>query len=369
MADFNEEQIKKAYQYPCPSCGGRLMYSAEKQKVACGYCGFSEDYSRANDQIIENPLEEAIADAPKQIVENLGKKVFDCNSCGSKFMVESDQIKVKCGFCGSQNVNVEAFDHQYIKPAGIIPFLISRALAEEQFKKWIKKGWFHPNKLKRLAAIEDLHGIYIPFWTYDAHTESQWSGQAGYHYYVTETVRVNGEMQTRQVQKTRWESKRGTLNHFFDDVLVVASHGLKQGEVHRIFPYRLDEVVNYDPKLMLGWEGEIYKIEVDEGYEKADDIMDKRLRHLCSIELGGDTQRGLSISTEKYLKTFKHIILPVWISSYKYQNKIYHFTINGQTGKVGGKKPISPFKVAFAVLMCVLFVLSFVFLAQYLQSR
>ncbi len=370
MFDFdNNEMIEKAYSYPCPGCGGKLAYSAEKKKISCGYCGYAEDYSRANDQLIENPLDEAVLAAPKQDVEDLGKKVFDCEGCGSKFMVESDKVKVKCGFCGSHNVNVEAFDHQYIKPAGIIPFQVSRRIAEERFEKWIKKGWFHPTKLKRLAVMDDLHGIYIPFWTYDAMTDSQWSGQAGYHYYETQKVRVNGQWQMQQVQKTRWQNKSGNLRHFFDDVLVVASHGLQQKDIDRMFPYKLGEVVNFDPKLMLGWEGEIYDIEVDEGFKKADRIMDRRLRDLCSIQLGGDEQRGLHIQSKKYLKTFKHIILPVWISSYRYQNKLYHFTINGQTGKVGGKKPISPFKVLFAVMIFILIILSVIFLAEYLKQR
>ncbi len=337
--------------------------------MACGHCGFSEDYSRSNDQLIENPLNEAVLAAPMQVIEDIGKKVFDCQSCGSKFMVESDKVKVKCGFCGSDNVNVEAFEHQYIKPAGIIPFQISREKSEEGFKKWIKKGWFHPNKLKHLAVMDDLHGIYIPFWTYDAMTDSSWVGEAGYHYYETQQIRVNGQMQTQQIQRTRWQSKSGQLKHFFDDILVVASHGLKQEDIDKIFPYKLDEVVNFDPKLMLGWEGEIYDVEVDEGYDSANRIMDRRLHDLCSMELGGDEQRGLHIQTRKYLKTFKHIILPLWISSYRYQNKLYHFTINGQTGKVGGKKPISPFKVAFAIITFILIIVGVVLLAQYLKER
>lgn len=364
MSLSNQEIIEKAYKYPCPSCGGKLEYSAEKQKIACEYCGFAEDYSRANDQLIEHPLEEAVAEAPKHRAEEIDKKVFDCGSCGSKFMVASDQVKVTCGFCGSSNVNLEAFDHQYIKPAGIIPFAISEHQAKAQFKKWIKRGWFHPSKLKKLAKVEGLHGIYIPFWTYDAQTISQWSGQAGFYYYETRRIRVNGQMQTQQVQRTRWEHRSGTLRHFFDDVLIVASKELNQQDITRIFPYRLDEVVNYDPKLMLGWEGEIYNLEVDAGYQKADRIMDRRLHDLCSYELGGDTQRMLGVSTEKYLRTFKHIILPLWISSYTYNGKIYHFTINGQTGKVGGKKPLSYWKIALAILIGILFIVSLILIAN-----
>ncbi|MGB1216745.1 MAG: hypothetical protein ACPG5P_02655 [Saprospiraceae bacterium] len=363
---FDDEKIiENSYNYPCPGCGGRLAYSAEKQKVNCEYCGYTEEVDSANDMLVEHPLEEFMENAPREIVETLSKKVFDCQSCGSKFAVESDKIKVRCGFCGSDSVNLEAYDHQYIKPAGIVPFKVAQAKAESQFKKWIKRGWFHPNKLKRMAIIEDLHGIYIPFWTYDAQTYSQWHGQAGFHYYETERTYVNGKWESRQVQRTRWESRSGSLDHFFDDVLISGSHGLNQQSIQRVYPYRLEEVVNYDPKLMLGWESEIYDVEVDEGYEMADRVMDQRLRGMCSSQLGGDTQRGLKVDTEKRYKTFKHIVLPLWISSYRYRNKVYHFTVNGQTGKVAGKKPISPFKVAFVVAMVILVILAVVLIAEF----
>ncbi len=349
--------IENAQAFPCPSCGSKLEYSAEKKSIYCGHCGYTEDVDPSNDQVVEQNLNQALGNAPKIIAESYGKKVFDCQSCGAKFMVESDKVKVNCGFCGSKNVNVEAFDHQLIQPQGIIPFQVSRFEAERFFNKWIKQGFFHPNKLKRLAAIEDLHGIYLPFWTFDAHTESDWSGEAGTYYYETRRVRVNGQMQTQQVRHTKWNYRRGHLKHFFDDILVVASGGLEQIHMERVLPYKLEEVVNFDPRLMVGWEAEIYNLEFDQGYEVADVIIDQKIRNMCSSQLGGDTQRNLHVNSHKHGQTFKHIILPVWISSYKYQNKIYHFTINGQTGKIYGKKPISWFKVAALVLVFVLFIL------------
>ncbi len=349
--------IQDALNLPCPSCGSQLYYySAEKKKLNCDQCGYLEEIDRSNDKVIEQSLADAVCQVPDFVPEEIGKKVFDCENCGSKFMVEHDKIKVNCGFCGSTNVNVEAYDHNYIKPVGIIPFYVSREEAEKFFNKWIKQGWFHPNKLKSLAAIDDLHGVYIPFWTYDAETESQWSGQAGYHYYETRMVRVNGRMQQQRVQRTRWERRSGSLRHFFDDVLVVASGGLEQMEVQRLLPYRLEEVVNYDPRLMVSWEAEIYKLEVDKGYHMADQVMDHKIRNMCSAQLGGDTQRNLHVSSHKHSQTFKHIILPVWICSYTYQNKLYHFLINGQTGKVHGDKPLSYIKIAFTVLLFVLLI-------------
>ena len=134
--------------------------------------------------------------------------------------------------------------------------------------------------------------------------------------------------------------------------------------MERILPFRLSEVVNFDPRLMVGWEAEIYNLEVDDGYHQAENIMDYKLRNMCSAQLGGDTQRNLHVTNQKCGQTFKHIVLPIWLCSYYYNNKLYHFTINGQTGKVYGKKPYSWWKIGFAVLMVVAFIAGVVFLAE-----
>ncbi|MBR9920870.1 MAG: hypothetical protein GYB31_08520 [Bacteroidetes bacterium] len=359
-----EQFLEDIVRVPCPSCGSQLLYTAKGRSLKCQHCGYAESVNNANDKIVEQNLSEAANKVVDFVPEEIGKKVFDCNNCGAKFMVEHDKVKVNCGFCGSSNVNLEAYQHNYIQPIGIVPFYISRDEAEKQFVEWISRGWFHPNSLKKLAKLDGLHGIYIPFWTYDAQTVSDWQGEAGFYYYETKTLRVNGKMQTQQVRKTRWVYRSGNLNHFFDDVLVVASGGLEQREVQKVMPYKLDELVNFDARLMLGWESEVYKLEVDKGYQVADSIMDDRIRNMCSAQLGGDTQRNLKVHSNKSDQTFKHIILPLWICSYNYNGKSFRFLINGQTGKVNGQKPISWIKIAILVFAFVLFIAGVVWLRE-----
>ena len=90
-----------------------------------------------------------------------------------------------------------------------------------------QKGWFHPSKLKQIARADHIHGIYIPAWTYDALSSSDWSGQAGYYYYVTQTYTENGQTRTRQVRKVRWKQRSGSFKSSFDDILVSASKAYK----------------------------------------------------------------------------------------------------------------------------------------------
>lgn len=340
----------KVLQLPCPSCGGKLGYSAEKKKIVCPFCGHQEEPDNSNDRVQEQSLHEALQRASRYSPEEVGRKVYSCESCGSKLMIEPKTVRIVCGFCGSNKVNEEAFEHTFIQPLGIIPFYIPRQEAADLYAAWIKTGWFRPNKLKRLAKLENLHGVYLPFWTYDAQTESDWQGEAGYYYYENEQVYVNGKWETRSVQKIRWVWRSGHLSHFFDDVLIVASHGYPNGKVQAVYPYRLQEVINFDPRLLIGWETEVYDVEVDAGYDIADRVMDGRLQGMCRAQLGGDTYRNLSVDTVKSQQTFKHLILPVWICSYMYNNKVYQFAVNGQTGKIAGEKPLSFWKIFFFVL-------------------
>lgn len=365
MQEFEDQHdVGEALHLPCPSCGNELQWSASRKRLNCSYCGYEEEIDNSNDKVVEQSLADAVTQIADFMPEKIGKKVFDCQNCGAKFMVEQEEVKVNCGFCGSTKVNLEAFDHQYIQPIGIIPFYVSRDEAVKLFSKWVKSGWFYPNKLKHLAAIDSLHGLYIPFWTYDAQSEADWSGEAGYYYNETVRVNINGKPQTKQVQKVRWKRRSGHLSHFFDDILVVASGGLEQKHVERILPYQLGEVVNFDPRLMIGWEAEVYNLQVDKGYQIAENIMDSKLRNMCSAQLGGDTQRNLHVTSSKSGQTFKLIILPVWIAAYIYNDEVYRFTINGQTGRVHGKKPLSWVKISMVILVFILFIVGVWYLRE-----
>jgi len=353
--DLNNS-IERILELDCPSCGSKLYYSAEHQKLNCHHCGYKEDFNRDNSNLVENSLENALTSLVYYTPEKDGKSIYDCKGCAAKFSVDNDITRIVCAFCGSENVNLEAFDHKYIQPSGILPFIIPRKDAEDNFKKWIGKGWFHPNKLKKLAEVDSLHGVYIPFWTFDAMTKNQWVGEAGYYYYETVRVKIGDQWKTQQVRKVRWQWRSGRFEHFFDDVLVTASAMLNQQFLNRILPFQLDKAVNFDARLMVGWESEVYSVELNEGWQSGQKLISEQIRMMAMQALGGDTQRNLQVKTERSGETFKHIILPVWLASYRFNNKIYRFVINGQTGKVYGDKPISWLKIVLLILLFVLFI-------------
>ncbi len=354
MRLHEHKELNEVFHMPCPSCGGQIAYSAEAKTLLCPYCNHQEELEQASDKVVEKSLHNAVAEAGSFSPEAIGKRVFHCNNCGSNVMVEHNKVRINCGFCGSENVNEEAFNHNYISPVGVLPFSIPAREAEVAFKRWIKEGWFHPNKLKKLASLENLHGIYIPFWTYDAQTNNQYQGEAGYHKTRTRMINVNGKMVAQTYVVTEWFWRNGSFQHFFDDVLVVASHGLSQKRLQGVYPFRLDEVLNFDARYLLGWEAEVYDMEVDAGYSVANKIMDERLLSMAKGKIGGQAQRNVRVNSRKHSQTFKHILLPIWLCSYEYRGKRFQFAINGQTGKVSGEKPLSWIKITLAFLVAAL---------------
>ena len=355
--------LEKVLERKCPTCSGKMRFSAEKVKLACDYCGYSEDFDKANDKVAEQSLDSFINLAVQSVPEKDEKHVYNCGSCGSKTIIGKTEVLVKCSFCGSKNVNEEAFEHNYFQPTGILPFKIPKSKAKNQFSKWIKKGIFTPSSLNTKAVLGELKGIYLPFWTYDAHTITQYQGYAGYNKSTTQQQIVNGKMTPVQVKKTEWEYKSGEKEIYFDDVLVNASKGLKQEETQSIYPFNLKEVVNFDPQLLLGWEAEVYSTDVKEGYKLAEKAMDNQINNVCLSLIGGDIQKDVHVFTNKSKQTFKHIIFPIWICTYFFNDKSFLFLINGQTGKIYGKKPNSPLKIALAIGLTILFIAILYFVA------
>ena len=358
----HENEQDQPVQKTCPQCHSQMKYSAEHQLLYCNQCAYKEDFERGQDKIVEQDLNAILQSAQSNTFKpsDLDKKVIECQACHSQIMISPDTVYVRCSFCGSEKINATAYNQNLIQPQGIIPFKITQQYARDSFNKWIREGWFRPNALKSAAMLDSLKGIYLPFWTFDAKTYTRWSGEAGHYYYVT--VERNGQ----QVQERRieWRPRSGDFNYSFDDVLISGVDGIDRHIVEAIYPYNLKETINYMPSLMIGWDAQIYNVDLQNGYGIAKDKMSSTLEMEASRRLGGDTQRGLRVSNQFGNQTFKHLILPIWICTYMYNGKVFQFAVNGQTGKIEGEKPISWVKVFFFVLFLVVVIATIVMLTS-----
>jgi hypothetical protein len=364
-------EVSALKKHPCPECGGDAEWDPAKKALACPYCGtilpFTEGENPMGATVVEHDLAQALSTAaPEERGLRAEKKSVKCESCQAISIFDSDRAAQRCDFCGSPSIVPMDELQDAITPESVLPAVVSSTQVRDQLRQWYGSRWFAPNKLKRLALTDALHGIYLPYWTFDAHVDAHWTAEAGYHYYVTETYQdSNGRTQTRQVQRTRWEDCAGQLSHFFDDDLVPGTVGVHLNLLRKVEPFPTTaDLKPYEPAFVRGWVVERYQVDLRQASETSQQQMDAVVEQLCSREVPGDTQRNLQVQTHYQGRTFKHILVPVWLASYNYGAKSYQVVVNGYTGKMAGEHPLSWIKITLAVLAVLLVILIIVLIQR-----
>jgi len=371
---MDEEKISHNLQEQtqCPSCGGNLIYKPGTQVLQCEHCGTEVEIEFQAVAIEENDFASALEQYSSG-VEKEAIHVTQCHSCGAKVTLEKNIVSDRCPFCSSILVIKSDEFLTRIKPKSLLPFKIDKNKAFELYKNWINRLWFAPNDLKRNAKqVDSLLGIYIPYWTYDSDTYTQFRGERGDNYYVTETYTTfeNGKpvTRTRTVTRIRWTPVAGEFSLFFDDILVLASRSLPKDHTDALEPWDLENLVPIDERFLSGYRTEVYQVDLQEGFSQAKSIIDRSIDDEIRRRIGGDHQRIHAKSTHYQNVTFKHILLPAYVSAYKYGKKIYRFLVNARTGEVQGERPYSILKIALAVLFGIAVLVGIWFWFQSTQS-
>jgi LSD1 subclass zinc finger protein len=344
----------KQYEIICKNCGAKLSFEPGTDSLKCQFCGALNEIEideTARAESIQEIDFEAYINGQVDTAPKIEITTVKCDGCGAETTFDPNVVSSECDFCGSPLVSKEAHTSQVIAPKSMLPFKVGKVEGNNLYKNWLRKLWFAPNNLKKQARqTEDLAGIYTPYWTYDSDTKTDYSGQRGDNYQTTETYNEGGQTKTRTVTKTRWTYVSGRVARFFDDVMVPASDTLPRKYVDRLEPWDLENLVPYDTKYLAGFKSETYHVGLPDGFSLAKEKMEPVIRTDIRRDIGGDHQQISSMNTLYYSTTFKHILLPIWLSAYKYNNKVYRFMINARTGEVQGERPWSWIKITLAVL-------------------
>lgn len=349
-----EEKKFAAESFACTSCGADLKYKAGTQHLSCEYCGAENEIPQPEEEVEELDFHAYLSNKSAK-EETISENFVKCENCGASSTLEPNVTAGSCPYCDTPLILENAKNESIIQPKSLLPFKLKATQAKDSFKSWVNKLWFAPNDLKKAVLnFDHFKGIYIPYWTYDTDTLSRYTGQRGEHYYVTEsyTATENGKSvtKTRQVQKTRWYNVNGRVNKFFDDILTVATKSLPEKYIYKLEPWDLENLIPFDKSYLSGFITEKYQIELGEGFEIAKAIAEKEIEHMVRRDIGGDVQRIFSLNTSFNDITFKHLLLPVFVSAYKFKGKLYQFLVNGRTGEVQGQRPYSVMKIALAIV-------------------
>ena len=353
--------------FSCPACGGAAEWSPQKQMLVCPFCGTAspmQPRADAEAAVREYDLVEALRNIPEsERGWQTPTRSVKCQSCQAISVFKPERVAQNCDFCGSPALVPYDEIKAPIRPESVLPFKLNESDVRDRVRAWYRSRWFAPNKFKSHAFTDTLHGVYLPYWTFDAQVAAQWTADAGYHYYTTETYRDSkGNTQTRQVQHTRWEPASGALEHFFDDKLVPASRGVGANLLKKVEPFPTKDLTPYDAGYVSGWVVEQYQIDLVAAATHSREAMDAKLRQLCAQQVPGDTHRNLHVDADYSAQTFKHVLLPVWLLTYQYGPRTFQVLANGFTGMVAGKYPKSWIKIAILVIaILIVMLLIFVF--------
>ncbi len=352
-----------------------MVYDPRQSKLACGYCGYTQDIAVSENKVEERPFAEYLRPSAAQM-GTLATNALEvkCNSCGASVTFVPPETARQCDFCGAQIVAQPKAADPLVAPEGVLPFAITGKQASQNLQQWIASRWFAPNALKQFAQPDAIHGIYLPYWTYDTNTVSDYRGERGQHYweteYYTETdANGNQSQQSRQVQKTQWYPASGRVQRWFDDLLVPATKSLPVNRLHALQPWDLPEVKPYEPAFLSGFRAQRYQVELPEGFEAAKELAAPQITSDVRADIGGDEQRVHDISTNYYDITFKHLLLPVYAGAYRLNGKVYQIVVNGRTGQVQGDRPYSWLKIGCLALVIITVLLFFLIIIAALSSK
>lgn len=339
----------KARKFPCEGCGADLRWEPGVTAMKCPYCGTEKALAPPPGRITEKPIDAALR-APRDLGWGAERKVIVCKRCGAHTTLDPHVSASACAFCATTAVVEAPPDANVVRPEGLLPFRVPRETAIGSFRTWLGGLWLRPNDLKRASRMNALQGAYIPFWTFDSATYSEWTAEAGYYYYVDVQVRENGRTVNRRERRVRWEPAAGDLQMFFDDVPVPASRGIEPSICRAIEPFPTADLTPYEPSYLSGFLAEENAIDLPEALETAKERMRCDIRDACAREVPGDTHRNLEVETTFSALAYKNALLPIWVAAYDYHGKPYRFLVNGVTGKCSGTAPWSWIKITLLVI-------------------
>lgn len=340
--------------FPCEGCGADLEFHIGTQRLKCPYCGYEKDIHldpglHVVEQDFEVTLERLRELREKQTdpLETDARRQVRCESCGGAIVFLGTLTSSECPYCGSpvQFDESHAFADR-LPVDGVLPFMIERQRAGQNLAAWVRSRWFAPNEFLDHGVTGKFNGVYLPYWTFDTLTGTHYEGQRGEHYWVTVGVGKN----KRRQRRTRWYPASGAFQRFFDDVLVVASRGLPEKFLLALEPWPLARLSPFNHEMLAGCLARTYEVELPAGFHRARQLIDAAIEREVRERIGGDEQRVHAIRTRYEAITFKQLLLPTWLLTYRYKDKPYRVMVNATTGEVQGERPYSWVKITLAAL-------------------
>lgn len=332
--------------YRCEACGGTMVFDPVSQKLKCPNCDSEIEIIHDEARVVEHTL--TIDAMRQQKATEKTTKTMECTGCGAKIEIGANETAAKCPYCDATYVLAGEQESTLI-PDAVLPFKVDKNELGGIFQSWMKGKWLAPGDLKNLYQRDSFQGIYIPFWTFDANGDANFTAMGGKRRRVKDE---NGEEKT----VTDWYPTSGHVHKFFDDMPAAASDRYRKGLFRGLEPFAFDEMKSYSPDYFSGHMSENYSISLEDGHKDAINRMTGELKSMAEKQVCENYDCVKDVHMRPVFKdeTYKYVMVPVYSTAYQYKNKTYTVLINGHSGRVQGEYPKSPVKIIMLILLAAL---------------
>lgn len=356
---YTGHQDERVTRFACPQCDADLTFAPDVRGLACSHCGYR--------QPMETPAVDRSAGeagfSPAAIQEmtvgwRMDTQEVACQRCQGKVILPPGALTQKCPFCGSYQIIQAGGDQARMRPHYLIPFSITLEQCQAKAREWLGDNWMTPHDLKQIAGMGDFRPLYAPFWTFDAQTSADWRAEVGIDQQERFFDNATRQWQTRTV--TRWEWRSGHVDVTVDDLLVAGTQHLQDAFLGEMAMYDFGRLADYDPRFLAGAQAQAYEIALAEAWQKGQKLIQARTENAGRGQVGGGQVRNFSLSNYRlFNEKWRYVLLPLYVSVYNYQGKPFQMLVNGQSGRIGGQRPVVWRRVWFWALMPLLLSLLF----------
>ncbi len=347
MTDFDETTLQlQTGALDCPECGGRMVFDPSEQKLRCPYCGVLK--SITYDRMLRNEYDIRYTLPESDRAWNDNVRAVRCRECGAEFVLTGESDVAECPLCCGRSIDTEGVVPS-IAPEDLVPFSVTLSQARDLLERRFRWRLFSPSALRKAAGEGRLQGLYLAEWCFGADALSDYSAVI-----LSEAGQEDGADPGKKAEAAlRWKQLRGSLHRRFDDIHVASN--LKMG-LESVLPYSQKRIVPYCPERIAGFPCKKPGIAASAAWKQAREELDSRMEDLSlkDAEQNGKKTRMLSVSARYENVLVRTTLLPVYMCSCRSGKKLWRTVINGQTGKIGGPRPLSVLKVAVFVLIVLL---------------
>ena len=332
--------MEKVLDEKCLNCGASIKFNPKQNKFICEYCRgeFTIDEINRHKKELnkENNLEKEFS-----LMEDMNG--YHCNNCGASIISLKNISSTTCIYCKSSAIIKNRLSGIY-KPDSIIPFKYKKEDAINAFLKICCGRPLMPKGFNSKENISDMEGLYVPFWLYDTENDS---------YLKADCTKVSTWSDSRYIYtKTSYYKVERGGNFRFSSIPNDAATRFDDKIMNAIEPFNYKELKEFNTSYLAGFLSEKYDVEKDVAYKNAKERIENDSKNYLKSEIRGYNSVIVKENTNNInVHETKYVLLPVWVLNIKYKDKIYHFAMNGQTGKLVGEIPVDTKKLILAIII------------------